>query len=79
MLPPGFWKNILRIGVMPLVLTVVSWFVMNRLVSSDAPWLFLIGVAMYSLIFWVLNWVTGMNPYEKELVLGFLKKRSNKW
>ena len=76
---PGFWKNILRIGVMPLVLTVVSWFVMNRLVSSDAPWLFLIGVAMYSLIFWVLNWVTGMNPYEKELVLGFLKKRSNKW
>ena len=75
---PGFWKNIIRIGIMPLVLAIGFWFLMNKVVVLDGMLVFVAGVLFYSLIFWVVNWFFNMNRYEKELLLGFFRKGSAK-
>lgn len=72
---PGFWKNICRIAVVPVVMAIGSWFVINRLLPGDSMVVFLGGVAIYSVVFWLLNWYVSMNSYEKQLLLGMLKRR----
>lgn len=75
---PGFWKNIVKISGVPVAMSVVGWFTINQLVKTDSTVVFLAGVAVYSLVFWMLCWFTTMNQYEKQLFLGLLKKKEKK-
>lgn len=72
---PGFWKNIISISGVPAVMTVAGWFVLNLLLKTDAIWAFVIAVALYSVVFWVLCWFISMSKYEKQLFVGFLKRK----
>lgn len=71
----GFWKNIVRIAVVPVVMAAGGWFVVNRLLPADSMVVFLTGVVVYSLVFWLLSWFVSMNQYEKQLFLGMIKRR----
>ena len=71
---PGFWKSVLPMIIFTLVIAGGSWFVMNRLVGTQDLWVFLTGVIIYSLIFWGLHWFISMSQYEKQLILGFIRK-----
>ncbi len=75
---PGFWKSVVRILLLSVALSVAGWLVVNWVVTSGSIWVLLVGAAVYSLIFWPLNWCICMNQYEKDLFLGFLKKGSEK-
>ncbi len=70
----GFWKNIGRIAIVPVAMLAVGWFVVNRLLSADSVAVFLAGVAVFSVVFWLLNWFLSMNRYEKQLFLGMIKR-----
>lgn len=71
---PSFWKNVLPTIALTLVAAVASWFVMNRLVQSKELWVFMIGVIVYSVIYWVMHWFVSMDNYEKQLFLGFVRR-----
>lgn len=73
---PGFWKSVIKIIGLTAVLALGSWLVVNRLVTAQSVWVLLIGAAIYSVIFWLMNWFLTMNQYEKQMLLGILKKRS---
>lgn len=62
-----FWANILRVILIPLAMTAGGYLLVNVVfhVSSWIP--FLIGVGVYSIIFWLLIWFFSMNSYEKGL------------
>ena len=69
-----FWKNILRVIAVPLVLAASSYLLVN-VVFHIFSWIpFLIGVGIYSVIFWLLIWFVSMNSYEKSLFIGMLQK-----
>ena len=68
---PSFWKSIMRMSIVPAVLAVVCLLLdlqMNTL------WELLLGIAVYTVIFCTLSWFVTMNPYEKNLVTGMLRK-----
>jgi hypothetical protein len=71
---PGFWKNIIRISIVPVSLCTIGWFVINHFLAEDSLVVFLAGVIVYSVLFWVLNWFVSMNSYEKQLVRGMMKR-----
>lgn len=73
---PGFWKQVVGIILLSVALSVAGWIVINSLLPMQSVWVLLIGAAVYSLIFWVLNWFVCMNKYEKQLFLGVFKKGS---
>ena len=75
---PGFWKSMIGIVLLSVVLSFAGWLVANRAVTSESIWGLVAGAAVYSLIFWVLNWFVCMNQYEKQLFLGMFKKGSEK-
>lgn len=72
---PRFWENIYKIAIVPLLLAVCGWFVVNPLLYLNS-WLELfIGALLYSVVFWLLNWFVNMNRSEKQLLLGNVIKR----
>ena len=80
---PRFWKEIIKLFIVPVILTSASLFVLCFVSINN--WLMLfIGVALYTMIFSILNWVVLMNDYEKDIfrqpVLSLLlriKKKDN--
>ena len=72
---PKFWKNICKIAIVPLVLAVCGWFVVNPLLHLNS-WLELcVGILLYSVVFWFINWFVSINKSEKQLLLGNVIKK----
>lgn len=67
----GFWKNILLQSIVPVALTLIG-LMLNIHISSIAA--FLLWVVGYTCVFCLLSWFISMNRYEKDLVLGLVKK-----
>lgn len=62
-----FWREIIRMNFIPLVLTAVSWYVMKFILSVDG-WLMLgISVILFSIIYFSLMISFSMNSYERNL------------
>lgn len=61
---PLFWKNILKMAIIPAVMTIVGLFVMN-IVTIDKWYVFLAGVIVFSAIYAVLMYCFSFNEYEK--------------
>ena len=70
---PRFWINILKMSIVPACLTTLFLIVDLKLENIGQ---FFAGVILYTALFAVLSWFISMNSYEKNLILGFLKKRS---
>ena len=71
---PRFWKNILRMTIVPLGMILVSWPVVNMWFQQLTPMSFLLGVVVYSILFIGFAWKFMMNDYERGLIRGILQK-----
>lgn len=72
-----FWKNILSISWLPLIMIIVTILISNY-ISFYSPISFIIGVIIYSVIYFMVNYVACMNSYEKDIfrkpLLGIVNK-----
>ena len=64
----GFWKSIGRISGVPALGILLGYYLVNCVFAMDSILLFLLGVCIYSVLFWLMNWFFSMNSYEKNLV-----------
>ena len=68
-----FWKEVFPVFVVPAgMATVVVG--MKKLIDFYCFPIFILGIVIYSLTFFVLTWTLTMNEYEKSVVLGLLHK-----
>lgn len=71
---PRFWKNILRMTIVPLGMILISWPIVNMWLKQLTPMSFLLGVVIYSILFIGFAWKYMMNDYERGLIRGILQK-----
>jgi O-antigen/teichoic acid export membrane protein len=62
-----FWKEIFKMSIVPLVLGVITYFVMNDYPLNTIAKL-VIGIIMFSIIFIPMFWTFSMNQYERDLI-----------
>lgn len=74
---PRFWKTILRILWIPLLLCVVTLF-LGRYIDFTNIITFFAGVAVYTVAYCALLWLFALNPAEKEQLLGTIRHKFNK-
>ena len=70
----SFWKNIAQQTIVPGILIVFAGALVRSVLPMASLWWFLLWVVMYSIVFAGLTWVFSMNRYEKELLLGLVRK-----
>lgn len=63
-----FWKNIGKMSGVPLVLILLSVYIINSIIEISTLVMFAVGVGIYSIAFIALSWVFSMNNYEKKLI-----------
>ncbi len=68
-----FWKSILRMSL-GLIIPIIAGILITRFADLTNIYVFIGGIAVYSLIYAISMWFIGMNDYEKELVTTPLKK-----
>ncbi|MGE7602912.1 oligosaccharide flippase family protein [Peribacillus sp. NPDC097675] len=65
---PNFWVNITFMSI-PLIVSVIYGNTLNKLLIADL-WMVLIGkISVFSIIYILAMWFTGMNKYEKNLFI----------
>lgn len=75
---PLFWKNIIKMSIVPSVMTLVTVVLQRYVLDFTSPMLFVGGVIIYTCIYCLLSWNFSMNEYEKSLFLGCVGKLKNK-
>ena len=68
-----FWKNIFKMAIVPIVMTVVCLF-LNSFIAINSWKIFLCGVIVFTLIYAILMYLFSFNEYERALFGGLLKK-----
>ena len=64
---PLFWKNILRMSVVPVILSALSLVFISYVRPIQSLVEFLVYVVVFLLIYVGLSWIVTMNPYEKSI------------
>lgn len=64
----AFWRNILRMSIIPVILTVCFRWIVWRCFDFYNVRAFLAGVVIYTVLYCVLMYVLMMNDYEKNLI-----------
>lgn len=74
---PLFWKNILKMSPVMLVMGTCWWFLLDRIGLSS--WMMFLGLAVvYTVIYAVLAYFFMMNDYERNILTGPVKKLMTK-
>ena len=68
-----FWKNILKMSIVPSVLCVSTIFISSYINFYSWP-VFLAGVLIYLALYVILEWLVSMNDYEKDVIRVPLRK-----
>ncbi|HGH7173402.1 TPA: oligosaccharide flippase family protein [Bacillus wiedmannii] len=63
---PSFWKNIFYMSA-SFVASVVFGATINKLILADNWFVLIVKIIVFSLVYTVLMWFTGMNKYEKDM------------
>lgn len=63
---PYFWKNIIRMSIIPVIMMIVGLFIQN-MIKLENWFSFLTGVVMYTMIYALMMYLFSFNKYEKEL------------
>ena len=74
---PLFWKNIGKMSIVPVLLTIVG-FVLKRYIFIDNWIFFFVCVIVYTILFGILMILFTMNSYEKEIIMKPIKMIKNK-
>ena len=69
-----FWKNILKLSIVPAVLIAVAYCWVNIWMWPQSLVMFGVQVCVFSMLFWACSWIFSMNSYEKELFRGMAVK-----
>lgn len=75
---PRFWKEIIKLFIMPTIMAAVTIFILN-FVTLDKWITLLVGIIIYTLVFAILNWFIVMNDYEKDIFRGPVLKIAHKF
>jgi O-antigen/teichoic acid export membrane protein len=69
----SFWKEIIKMSLTPILLSLIAIYVANRLTIDN--WLiFFLAIGGFTLIYIPLFWLGSMNNYEKSLALSLINK-----
>lgn len=72
-----FWKEILKMSIVPIILIVVSMYLLRN-VTLDS-WVELGGaIGIFAVVYIPLFWIFSMNKYEKDLFISPIKSLINK-
>lgn len=74
---PRFWKSVGHLYIIPAIMCIAS-IIIFRFISLDNWIIILTYIAIYTLVFILLNWFIVMNDYEKDIVRGPIRKIKNK-
>lgn len=70
---PLFWKNILKMSVIPIIMMAIGLYLTN--VFKISNWyVFLICIVSYTVIYAVLMWIFSINDYEKSVFRNIVMK-----
>ena len=73
-----FWREILKMSIVPCIVTIVAYFVIERLTLNS--WLSLgLGIMAYLAVYLPLFFIFSMNAYEKKLILNAFSKVFNRY
>lgn len=72
-----FWKQMGSLFIVPMILCVITLTLSGIVNFYHLPTLFL-SIVLYTVIYCVLNWLFTMNDYEKEMILGRIKRKGSK-
>ncbi len=70
---PRFWREISKIFVVTVCVTILAWIV-DRVLVYDNILIFGLKIIVFSLVYFAVTYKTVMNSYEQELVRGLLRK-----
>ena len=70
---PEFWKNILKMSIPVLIVTVIG-IVVKRICPINNTFKLIIQILIYAVLYLSVMWKFGTNQYERELVIKPLKK-----
>lgn len=74
---PKFWFEIGKMSLAPTILGIITYIVLNSYAVNTIPKLGL-GIVLFSIVYIVVIWFTGINNYERELVRVPVKRFINK-
>lgn len=66
-----FWMNILKMSFIPVIITVIGYWVVNILIPWNIILMLVEGIG-FVLVFILLTWFFTMNEYEKDIFKGLL-------
>ena len=69
-----FWKNIIKMSIVPVGMSIVSYFIFKKIIIINSLIMMLILAGVYTIIFIVLMWFFSMNTYEKEIFKSLIFK-----
>lgn len=70
---PTFWKTIVRMAVVPVVMMVIGLVAVRMIIPSN--WIiFFAEVGLFSVIYCLLEFIFVMNSYEKEIIIEPIQK-----
>lgn len=72
-----FWKQMLSVYIVPTLLCIGTLLLSNWIDFYKLPALFT-GIALYTVMYCGLNWLFTVNAYEKEMILGQMKRKRYK-
>lgn len=62
----GFWMNILKMSFIPVIITVIGYWIVNILIPWNIILMLVEGIG-FVLVFILLTWFFTMNEYEKDI------------
>lgn len=72
-----FWRQILKLLVIPVIVTIIGIYT-TRFLDYSNPQTLICGIVGFTVIFFVLSWLFSMNPYEKGLLMSPIQKMLRK-
>ena len=69
----GFWIEIVKMSIVPAVLTVLTYYVLQEY-ALDSVVKLVVGIVLYLLVYLPLFFMLSMNAYERDLILKPIKK-----
>ena len=69
----GFWVEIIKMSVVPAVLTVLTYYVLQQY-ALDSVVKLVSGIVLYLVVYLPLFFMLSMNAYERDLILKPIKK-----
>lgn len=72
-----FWKKMGSLFIVPVIMCAIT-LILSKIVNFYHPPTLILGIVLYTAIYCALNWLFTMSDYEKEVLLGRMKRKGHK-